>query len=63
MKRVSRDHYDSRDPIRSIYQGGLKGVFATCQDPLPDKMEKLIQRLKDDDQRDGRIGLWGRLKR
>ena len=50
MKRVSRDHYDSRDPIRSIYQGGLKGVFKACQDPLPDKMKELIHRLKDYDQ-------------
>jgi hypothetical protein len=47
MKRVGRDHYDSRDPIRSIYQGGLKSVFAACHDPLPEKMEELIHRLKD----------------
>ena len=50
MKRVSRDHYDSRNPIWSIYQGGLKGVFTACLDPLPDKMKELIHRLKDYDQ-------------
>jgi hypothetical protein len=46
MKRVSQDHYDSRDPIRSIYQGGLKSVFAACRDPLPKKMEELVDQGK-----------------
>ena len=50
MKRVSRDHYDSRDPTWSIYQCGLKGVFTVCQDPFPDMMKELIHLLKDYDQ-------------
>ena len=49
MKRVSRNDYDSRDPIRSIYEGGLKSVFTACHEPLPDKMEDLIYRLHDYD--------------
>jgi hypothetical protein len=50
MKRVSRNDYDGRDPIRSIYEGGLKSVFSACHEPLPDKMEELIHRLQDYDQ-------------
>jgi len=49
MKRVSRDHYDPRDPLRSIYEGGLKSVFAACHDPLPEKMEELVHRLQERD--------------
>jgi hypothetical protein len=49
MQRVSRDHYDGRNPIRSIYERGLKSVFAACHDPLPEKMEQLIHRLQDRD--------------
>ena len=49
MKRVDRDHYDTRDPIRSIYEGGLKSVFAACHDPMPAKMEELLHRLHDRD--------------
>ena len=47
MKRVSRYHYDVRDPLRSTYEGGLKNVFAACHDPLPEKMEELVHRLQE----------------
>jgi hypothetical protein len=47
MKQVNRDHYDARDPIRSIYEGGLKSAFAACHDPLPEKMEKILQQLRE----------------
>jgi hypothetical protein len=49
MNRVSRDHYDDRDPIRSTYEVGLRNVFAACHDPLPAKMEELLHRLRDRD--------------
>lgn len=47
MENVDRNHYDPRDPVRSIYHGGLKNVFAACHDPLPSRMQELLERLQD----------------
>ena len=46
MRHVHRNQFDSREPVRSIYEGGLREVFAACHAPLPPKMEQLLQRLE-----------------
>ena len=56
MKSIGRDHYDERAPVSSIYAGGLRNVFAACHEPLPSKMEELIDRLREhEDPRDDAV--------
>jgi hypothetical protein len=52
MRHVERNHFDAREPIRSIYQGGLRQCFAACHAPVPPRMEELLHRLEDCDRKD-----------
>jgi len=52
MRYVERNHFDAQEPIRSIYQGGLRQLFAACHAPLPPRMEAMLHRLEDGNRKD-----------
>jgi hypothetical protein len=54
MERVDQANYAKREPIRfayppirSAYEKGLRGVFPACKEPLPPKIEQLMNRLRE----------------
>jgi hypothetical protein len=52
MERIDHSHYDTRQPVRSTYEAGLRELFAACHDPLPPKMEELLHHLEHRDDLD-----------
>ena len=50
MQRIDQNHFDTREPVRSTFATGLRSVFGACHEPLPAKMEELLQRLRDRDE-------------
>ena len=50
MERVDQANYAKREPIRSAYEEGLeglRGLFPACKEPLPPKIEQLLNRLRE----------------
>ena len=46
MKRVDQGSYAKGEPIRSAYEEGLRSLFPACKEPLPPKIEQLLNRLR-----------------
>jgi hypothetical protein len=47
MERVDQASYAKREPIRSACREGLRGLFPACKEPLPPKIEQLLNRLRE----------------
>jgi hypothetical protein len=46
MQRAEKNQYDAQGLARSVLlQEGLKRTFAACHEPLPTKMEQLLEEL------------------
>jgi hypothetical protein len=46
MDRIDRSQFDDHEPLRSAFQAGLAQTFAPCHEPVPGKMERLIDDLR-----------------
>ena len=45
MERVDQKWRGGTQGVRDTYKEGLRSMFPACEDPVPAKMEGLIQRL------------------
>jgi hypothetical protein len=46
MERMDRSRYGSQPSSTAAYEAGLKAAFAVCREPLPRRMEELLERLQ-----------------
>ena len=46
MERIDRPQYGKRPSSTAAYEAGLKAAFMVCHDPLPSRMEELLERLQ-----------------
>jgi hypothetical protein len=54
MERGEHIYDPPRDPVRSIFQGGLREALPACHDPLPMQMERMVAHLQELDRNVGR---------
>jgi hypothetical protein len=46
MERMNRLRYGSQPSSTAAYEAGLKAAFVVCHEPLPKRMEELLERLQ-----------------
>jgi hypothetical protein len=46
MERMDRPQYGKQPSSTAAYEAGLKAAFAVCHEPLPRRMEELLERLQ-----------------
>jgi len=46
MERMDRPQYGKQPSSTAAYEAGLKASFAVCHEPLPRRMEELVERLQ-----------------
>jgi len=46
MERMARPQYGKQPSSTAAYEAGLKAEFAVCHEPLPRRMEELLERLQ-----------------
>jgi len=46
MERVDRSRYGKQPSSTSVYEAGLKAAFTACHEPLPKRIEELLERLQ-----------------
>ena len=46
MERVDRSRYGRQPSSTAAYEAGLKAAFTACHEPLPKRMEELLERLQ-----------------
>jgi hypothetical protein len=46
MERMDRPRYGSQLSSTAAYEAGLKAAFVACHEPLPKRMEELLERLQ-----------------
>jgi hypothetical protein len=45
MEHVNRSQYGRPPSATAAYEAGLKAAFVACHEPLPARMEELLERL------------------
>jgi len=45
MERMDRPQYGKHLSSTAAYEAGLKAAFVVCHEPLPKRMEELLERL------------------
>ena len=46
MERMDRPQYGKQPSSTAAYEAGLKAAFVVCHEPLPRRMEELVERLQ-----------------
>ena len=46
MERVDRPQYGQQPSSTAAYEAGLRAAFVVCHEPLPRRMEELLDRLQ-----------------
>jgi hypothetical protein len=46
MERMDRPRYDSQPSSTAAYEAGLRAAFVVSHEPLPQRMEQLLERLQ-----------------
>jgi hypothetical protein len=46
MERMDRSQYGRQPSSTASYEAGLKAAFTVCHEPLPKRMEELLERLQ-----------------
>jgi hypothetical protein len=46
MERMDRSQYGRQPSPTAAYEAGLKAAFTVCHEPLPRRMEELLERLQ-----------------